>query len=124
MPDTDGELTAALTDLEELLLQLVDPADEDDVPPPHSPLATHVTPWDGSPPGSLNGNAIAAMRPTRSATTRMRSRQYSPTHPTAGFELVPLGIIAVNRQDLQRIWAAVSELTRSDRLPYTVSELP
>lgn len=105
VPDTDGELTAVIGDLEELLLSL----DSKELLP-----------------------AALTSRQACDAVGRLGSwfagwergpHKVQPVAPDGRFELIPLGIVAVGRKDLERIWAAVARLAGNDSRHPVVQEL-
>jgi hypothetical protein len=103
VPDSDGEVSVAIGDLEELLLQL---DGVEDLPAALSReacdavgrLAAWIASWERDP------------------------TKVQPVAPDGRFELIALGFAAVDRSDLELIWAAVAELVREDTRPAVVQE--
>ncbi len=95
LPDTDGELSRVLSELEEVYLLLAD-EEQDEVdggPSPMRPLA----------------DAIGRLASYVAAWERQEAK-VQPVAPGGTYELVPLGFVSLGRMDLNRIEMAVSGL--------------
>ena len=97
LPHTDGELTYALGEIEELLLLLIPEDPEDDV---------------GLPPSVMTPHAAAALHRLAGyvAETEHHEPAVQPIAPDGRFELVPLFFARLGRAQRERLTAAVVDL--------------
>ena len=114
LPDTDGDLARALADLEEVLLKVLDVADDHEQALP-APL---VDPQSVEAVGKLASYVGRVERAVESERPLVQ-----PLAPDGRYELVPLHFVRLNRDEHARKLAAVGQLAAAGtptRIPPSV----